>query len=229
VYFIDKKAVPLLADELGVFPEDIDWHPRNNDVGWMFLDHLLATNDVRIAIEVATECKGFEIANWVNERSLKSREMRDSVEIVGPRGARHRVTIVPDGYFCLNDGQYEYHNFLEVDMGTETGRSSKFGRRDFSRKIRGYLGYYNSGKYQQKYDPDQEYDDLPMRVLTVTTGRKRMANLKQVTENVLKEAKSASAGSLFWFTTFEMVTPETVLSEPIWEVAGQDGRAQLVW
>ena len=148
--------------------------------------------------------------------------MRDSVEITGPEGARIRATIIPDGYFCLHDGKYVYHNFLEVDMGTETAKSSKFGRRDFSRKILGYLAYYNSGLYQRKYGPEQQDEELPMRVLTVTTSPKRMTSLKAV-------AEAAGAGKQFWFTTFDRLDSETVLHEPIWEVAGREKLHSLIW
>jgi hypothetical protein len=221
VYFIDKKSVPLLADELGVFPEDIDWHPRNNNVGWMFLDHLLATNDVRIAIEVAAENKSLKLSKWSDEKTLKSREMRDSVVIVGPNGSRIKASIVPDGHFCLEGEDSEYHHFLEVDMGTETGLSSKFGRRDFSRKIRGYIAYWKHGLYQKKYDPQHQHDNLPMWVLTITTGPKRLANLKAV-------AESAGAHDSFYFTTFDRVVAKSVLTEPIWEIAGFNGHYPLL-
>ena len=222
VYFIDKNAVPLLAEALSVFSEDIDWHPRENNVSWMFLDHLLATNDVRIAIEVAAHNAGYRLSDWLDEKTLKSREMRESVEIVGPTGVRIKATVIPDGFFCLNVGDYEYFNFLEVDMATETGKSTKFGRRDFSRKIHAYLAYYESGLYERKYDPEQRYEEFPMRVLTVTTGLKRMANLKEVSED-------AGAGQQFWFTTFDQISPASILNKPIWEIAGQEGRFPLVW
>ena len=154
VYFIDKNAIPLLAKQYGVFREDIDWHPRDNNVTWMFLDHLLATNDVRIAIEVAAAYAGYSLTKWLDEKTLTRKDMRDSVEIVGPKGARIKATVIPDGFFVLDTGDHHYFNFLEVDLGTETGRSSKFGRRDFSRKILAYLAYYESGIYAQKYDPE---------------------------------------------------------------------------
>jgi hypothetical protein len=222
VYFIDRKAVSLLASELNVFQEDIDWHPRDNNVRWMFLDHLLATNDVRIAMEVAAASSGYELTDWLDDKTLKSREMRDSVEIVGPKGARAQATIVPDGYFRLDAGEYDYFGFLEVDMGTETGKSSKFGRRDFSRKILAYQEYYRSGLYQQKYDPDNRYEEFRMLVLTVTTSPRRMVNLKAV-------AEASGARDVFWFTTFDQVTPTSVLEKPIWMIAGQEGNFPLVW
>jgi len=216
VYFIDKGAIPLLADAYDVFHEEIDWSPRENKVTWRFLDHWLATNDVRIAIEVAVGEEGLVLQRWLDEKTLKSREMKESVEIRSSGGRTTMATIVPDGYFKLSDGEYEYHHLLEADRGTETVQSAKFGRRDFTRKIRGYLAYYASGRYEAKYGARS------MRVLIVTTSRKRMANLRALTERV-------GGGEQFWFTTFDEISPNTVLTEPIWEKAGHVGAHPLIW
>lgn len=216
VYLLDRKAIPLLASEYGVFEEDIDWSPRNNKLAQRFLDHLLSMNDVRIAIEVGAGKQGIQLLHWLDEKTLKSREMKDSVEITGSEGQITKATIVPDGYFALTDGVYDYHNLLEIDMGTETGISDKFNRRTFARKIRGYLAYYDSGKYAKKYGA------TAMTVLTVTTGQARMSNLKKIAERL-------DGDEMFWFTTFDQVSPETVLTVPIWTVAGQKGFHPLVW
>ena len=66
------------------------------------------------------------------------------------------------------------------------------------------------------------YEEFPMLVLTVTTSPKRMSNLKKVAED-------SGAGEVFWFTTFDQVTPRSVLDERIWEIAGQDGCHSLIW
>ena len=154
--------------------------------------------------------------------TLKSVEMRDSVELRSPTGAPLKVTIVPDGYFFLNADGYDYHYFLEVDMGTETAKSSKFGRRDFSRKMLGYQAYWKSGLYDKRYDPEGKYEGLPIQVLTVTTSEARVATLKRV-------AEEARAGEQFCFTTFGRISPETVLVAPIWSVAGKEGLHSLIW
>ena len=128
-----------------------------------------------------------------------------------PVKAPIKVKIVPDGYFVLHDGEYEYHNFLEIDMGTETARSSRFGRNDYTRKILGYQAYHRSGKYRRHFDPDGMYDELPMRILTVTTSLKRLATLKAAAEAV-------GAGAQFWFTTFRR-------SQPIRSSTSQSGKS----
>ena len=211
----------MLAEEYGVFPEEITWKPKDNNVRWMFLEHLLTTNDVRIAIELAAEQHGYALHRWLDDMTLKSVEMRDSVTIYGPSGAPLKVTLVPDGYFFLTTGGYDYHYFLEVDMGTETAKSSKFGRRDFSRKMLGYQAYYESGLYDEKYDPEGKYKGLPMQVLTVTTSEARLTTLKRV-------AEEAGAGESFGVTTFGRLSAETVLTAPIWSVAGKEGVHSLI-
>ena len=94
-------------------------------------------------------------------------------------------------YFLLTDGEYDYHHFLEVDMGTES-------RKKFSGKITRYLAYYETGSYQKKYNTNV------MRILTVTTSQKRMKNLKELTEKL-------EGDSQFWFSTFQDVMPGTVV------------------
>jgi hypothetical protein len=58
-------------------------------------------------------------------------------------------------------------------------------------------------------------------VLTVTTGERRLANLKKITEE-------AGGKSRFWFTTFEQLTSNTALNQPIWQIAGREGEYSLV-
>ena len=55
-----------------------------------------------------------------------------------------------------------------------------------------------------------------LRVLTVTTSEKRLSNLKLVTE-------SAGGRELFWSSTFDQATAESVSTDPIWQVAGEGG------
>lgn len=85
VYYLDRRGAELLASLRGVSQKEIDWKARDNNVGWMFLEHLLATNDVRIAIELSASQCGAVIEEWLDERTLKRREMRDTVEIQGQR------------------------------------------------------------------------------------------------------------------------------------------------
>lgn len=216
VYFLDISGARLVCEVLGIDMEDLDWHPRDNTVSHLFLEHLLATNDVRIAITTAVQQHGWTIETWHDDRTLKRTHAKDAVTITGPQGGQQRVAVIPDGYFYLKASEYDYHHFLEIDMSTTTGQSSVWGRRDWAKKILAYLEYHRSGKYAERYDTQS------MRVLTVTTTQKRLRNLKAITEKTGGKAR-------FWFTTFERVAAGDVLTTPIWEVAGKDGLHTLTW
>ena len=212
VYMLTEQSAQLIADRLDVDRDEIDWHPRHNKVSHLFLTHLLQTNDVRIALDRAAQRNAWTIERWLDDRTLKSRHAKDYVEIAGPRGGKRKVVIVPDGYFALDIGKPQVgHFFLELDRRTETVASPTWNRRDWVRKIHTYLGYYRSGGFEKRYKARN------LRILTVTTGERRAANMKQATE-------SAGGNKMFWFTTFEQATdPERVLTDSIWQIAGTPG------
>lgn len=208
IYFLAPRGAAYLADLQGLFPELFDWREGEYHVGWPFLDHLLATNDVRIALTCATHVRDLTLSIWRDDRTLKRDHAKDYVVLTGPQGGTKRATVIPDGYFVLEMGAYRHHHFLEVDRRTETGAAKTWGQRDWARKIAAYIEYHGSGKYLERYGTRS------MRVLTVTTGERRLANLKAITEKI-------GGKSRFWFTTFDRITPETVLTAPIWHVAGR--------
>ena len=83
------------------------------------------------------------------------------------------------------------------------------------------MAYYRSGRCAARYGTDR------IRALTVNeggrtgAGRRRLANLKRVTEE-------AGGRGRFWFGSLLDVASDDVLSAPIWQVAGSTQPAQLV-
>jgi hypothetical protein len=55
----------------------------------------------------------------------------------------------------------------------------------------------------------------------VTTGERRLANMMDQTER-------AGGQELFYFTTFDKVSPATVLAQPIWQPAGTHRSTEAV-
>jgi hypothetical protein len=213
VYFLDEKGADLVARRLELFREDLDWEPQENQVSHLFLDHLLDTNSVRIAISLAAGQKGWSIETWLDDRTLKQQQRKDQeyVIIVGPQGGKHKVAVVPDGYFVLKAEQRRLYAVLEIDRRTVTGQASAWGKKDWARKVRAYVAYWDSGLYEKRYQTTS------LRVLTVTTGEKRLGNLKAISEKV------APGKKWFWFTTFDQATPDKILSEAIWQRASEAG------
>jgi hypothetical protein len=215
VHFLSKEGAAFLVDEIGVEPQELDWKRSDNNVSWLFLSHLLSTNDVRIAIVRAAHAHGWTLEAWLDDRTLKKAEL-DYVEIGDGSGPRRRAAVVPDGYFALSDGTYIYHHFLELDRGTVTADAAARDKRDWARKVQIYLEYYRSGKFQARYRTKS------CRILTVTTSPARLATLKRTTE-------AAGGRTRFWFTTLDQVEPDRVLTQPIWSAAASDSQHSLVW
>jgi curved DNA-binding protein CbpA len=130
------------------------------------------------------------------------------VQVDTSGGARRKIAVIADAYFVLNLGDKRAHFFLEVDRATEANK--RWGMR-----VQAYRNYTESGKYTERYGTRS------LRVLTVTIGAKRMANLESTTQK-------AGGGTMFWFTTLEHVQPGEFLNEPVWEVVGQRGSYKLI-
>lgn len=221
VYFLDKKGKEVLCRQYGLDPKEIEWEPRQNTVGEPFIEHLLQTNDIRVSVTVGAQQQSFILANWLDDRTLRKQQNRDYVVLHGPKGTKpRRVAVVPDGYFHLQTPQYEFHFVLETDRRTVVGQYSRWGGKDWSRKVKAYIAYFTPPAPNQPSIYEQRFGTSKLRVLTVTTGQTRLANLKRITEQ-------AGGRERFWFTTFDRLTPETVLTEPIWQKAGATGQFRL--
>jgi hypothetical protein len=182
---------------------EISWRRSQNHVSSPFLEHTLMINDVRLAIERTAGQGGYRIETWLREEELKAAP--DKVWIETTPGRRRRLALVPDAYFRLAWERKRASFFLEADRATET-----HGR--WRQKVLCYLSYLRSGAYLQRYGSNC------LRVITVTSGERRLANLLDTT------AQACEAGSqgLFWFATLDDVSPETMLEAPIWRVPGEE-------
>ncbi len=204
LYVLDKRGAELLRGQLGLV---IEWHPVHNEVSTQFLEHLVAINDVRIAVTTGCQEKAeLEVLQWVGESDLKADYDRVTIRLT--TGKHKTVSLIPDSYFALSTPLGQSHCFLELDRGTMTVKR-------FKEKILAYQQYYKTGLYQERYQTRS------LRVLTVTTSQTRASNLKQAAEELQGKQR-------FWFTTLEQVYSHAILTAPIWQVATQSGTRPLV-
>jgi Replication-relaxation len=210
VYRLGRKGAALVASERGIAPDELPYWGKGDDrdhrtsrPSFLFLDHTLAINDVRISIVQAASACGYRIEKWLDEAQLKSAEMKEHVEVKGEQGRSTRVPVIPDAYFVLHLGDRRTHLFLELDRATMTN-----GR--WKTRVLAYLAYLSSGRHRERYG----MHSLP-RVLVVTTGEQRLLHLKKATAQ-------AGGQDLFWFTTMDQVTAKSVLSSPIWRLASDE-------
>ena len=200
LYLLDARGADLLAQRLGSDRGEIHWRASHNKVSSLFLGHILMINDVRIALFLAAESAGHHIERWLTQEEISASP--DHVCLSGANGS-HRVAVIPDSYFCLHLGSRRAHFFIEADRATVSNKR-------WARRVSAYLEHVRSSQYLRHHGAHC------LRVLTVTTGVKRLANLKSTTER-------AGGGPMFWFATLGEVTVDAVLHRPIWRVAGQEG------
>lgn len=210
VYVLDELGATLVASQLGVDRAEVDWQPKQNQVGHQFVTHTLAVNDFRVAISLLAEAGYFDVVEWISEAEFRTVSMRSRVPF-RMRGARI-MRNYPDGYFrlALPEAAQEAHFFLETDQGTMSNAS-------WQEKVQAYKEFRLRGL------SEMHFGTRNFRVLTPTTSRRRMRNLKRATEH-------AGGDHFFWFSCQDRVDiwePTRILGS-IWEIATQDGEFSLL-
>ena len=167
------------------------------------MEHTLRINDFRIAVVMAAEAQGSTVSEWADETTLKSMQ----IQVRNPENTIVSLPFRPDGFFSLKMKDGAAYFFVEIDRGTMPARR-------FQDKVRAYRGCRQSGTSHRHFGTRN------FRVLTVTWGKKRLNNLVKATEE-------ARGDHRFWFTTFDAIQPERVLSARIWQATAQDGLRSL--
>lgn len=204
VYALDRRGADRLAELSGRDRAEIGWRPKNNQLGALFLEHLLAVNQFRVVIELLAAHNGWSIVRWLDDGTLRTPDAAHALPY-RQSGARRRP-IIPDGYFALQlpDVPNPFHFFLEVDRGTETNRT-------WAHKIEAYTTYLRAGHSTRALGAQN------FRVLCLVSSARRLANLQRVTT-------TANGKNLCWFLTQDQVDiwqPTRVLDR-IWQVAGYE-------
>ncbi|MBK8903074.1 MAG: replication-relaxation family protein [Anaerolineaceae bacterium] len=194
VYTLDKRGADVAASKKRIDLANFKWrgHPR-----WLTLVHDLAINDFRLDVrEACQKNPQFSVKRWISEYELSQ---------ISPR--------IPgrlDSFFILqreNDHQGGRTEQLALHLEIDTGNHSI--NRLMKRKVKPILRYFGSDKYLNQFGVRAGV------CLIVTNSEKRLHNLKQAIE------ENRGKG-LFYLTTAEAVSAQTVLTEPIWFLAGSD-------
>ena len=94
-------------------------------------------------------------------------------------------------------------------MGSED--NPRFARE----KVRPGVAYLNSKQYLERFG--QQYG----RYLVVTSGERRMRNMKV-------QAERNGGKNLFYFSTFGDIRSGTILTEPVWRLAGHQELRSII-
>ncbi len=202
IYWLDKRGAEIVASLEGLSPKEFSWRQEPR---WFQIEHDLAVNDFRLDLEQA--CRDYpqvKLETWIPESEFWAYPNRVEYVYNGEKMYRY---IRPDGFFMLRTDQHRICYLLEVDRSTED--NPRFLRE----KILPGLAYTKSQVYKERFG---HYSG---RWLVVTTGGRRMANM-------LLQARHAETKGEFYFTTFDQISPQTLLFNPIWRRADRTSRRQ---
>jgi hypothetical protein len=204
-YLLGRRAAQLLVERLGVQPSLRVGRRDSRTLRSPFIEHTCTVNDVRIAITLGVTDAGCTLQSWLREDELKASRTR----VKGERSLTMAgaTAIIPDAAFSLRRGPRQARFLLEVDRATESNVR-------WAQRVRNYMALLSHERVSQRLG------SYP-RILVVTTGPARLEHLKTATEDAGGQAQ-------FWFTFFSRVQPDTVLTKPIWRVAGRQGDHVLV-
>ena len=193
LYTLGQRGQEVLLQEFQYEPEHIRRFPKT--LAWRFVDHRIQINEVRVAVSLACQIKGFRLETWLDETVFRAKP--EYVSLPDKHGKAAQKPVYPDAYFRLTVPQGQAHFFLELDRATEQ-------RSKFRPQVEVYEAYTRSGLYERRFHTRS------LRILIVTTTPQRLKNLKEVT-------RTAGGDRKYWFTTFDRIRPDTVLTEAIWE------------
>ena len=148
---------------------------KNHGVGRVFLDHALMVSDVMVEIELACRKSGRVRLLWGNELPVSGTLPRPFRWRVKLKNGRKRG-VIPDRVFTLesmdqNGANQRAFFFLEADRGTTPVLRTDMSQNSMYRKFLSYEATWTQAVHQKQFGFHR------FRVLTVTTGTKRVASL----------------------------------------------------
>jgi hypothetical protein len=205
IYWLDKKGLEVVASLDGTPPSEFSWRKEPR---WFQVEHDLTVNTFRLElVEACNQDSHIALESWIPESEFWA--YPDSVTY-SYQDRKITRKMRPDGFFILNTGKSRIRYLLEIDRSTEDNP------RFFREKILPGLAYLKSKAYEERFGHRSG------RWLVVTTGERRLRNM-------LSQAKRAKTEGLFYFTTFDALSPETILNAHIWHRADRDDTVPLVF
>lgn len=201
IYLLNRRGAKELA---ALNSQPFKLFPWRKKPRFAQIRHDLKVNDMRLIFcQTAQQDPELTLNEWIPEGEFLSRP--DKISYRNGQNKERSRLMRPDGFFTIQkkhkNGVFAF--LVEVDMGTED--NPRFGRE----KVRPGIAYLKSDAYKQRFGLSYG------RWLVITTGGRRMNNMKSQTERI-------GGNGLFYFTTFEALTAEAVFRKPIWFWAGQD-------
>lgn len=221
IVHLDKAGADIVAGHLQVDPAELRWKEKSRTPkDYYFLNHFLAINDFRIALQQACENSLVNLLGFIpesyGEKTSKggvTKYIRDVVCDIKTR--RESIGHTPDAVFALQKDGKSALFFLEIDRGTETVSDADKG---VLKCVRFYLNYLADGKYQ-RYAGDFGCAEFKgFRALIITTSDTRLKNCRLAA----KSLEFPVQGKRFvWVSTYERINKDGPL-EQVWQSLDAD-------
>ena len=212
VYALGDKGADLLAEKSGVDRGKIKWNEKNKEIKDRHIQHTLMISNFRVCLELAL--RDLPDTNFLFWEKENPKELKDYVYIKDLQGRGIKASIVPDGFFGIQDPKGKMYWFMEADQSTMTNAR-------FFKKMRAYWNWWRQGRHSKRFGIKA------FRVLTITKSEQRKENLRRITQ----QADDKQRGSpMFWFATekkYSIQRPESIL-EAIWQTPKDDSYHSLL-
>lgn len=203
LYSVGKAALPLVARRLDMeLPEVTRLHRRHKTP--TFIEHTLSIVDIWINLRKAVALR----EDMVVQLWLAEMQCRHEWEIRSEGSKWRKEVFKPDAFFRLErtgDGALRDF-FIEADLGHTSAQQ-------FTGKLLTHARYLESGLF------DQTFGNESFHTLVVTTGERRLKNLKQLA--------ALHNPSPFWFSTFERIAKDSLLAA-VWNSPDTDDAMPLL-
>lgn len=195
IYFLGKKAVNIVSEQLKIPPEEVKKKIQSTQKpSSLFLNHSLLVSEARMKLNEAFNTNGIRVSFWLSDLDCV-----DHFRYENDQGRIIKRHFKPDGYCQFIYAQKIYSLFLEVDTG-------EMGHKRISHKVKIYQEYKELGLCTQRFGLTN------FRILFVVNSQIRAKSLKSTLEadhrkNTwfvdLKDLTSDSIFKKHWHKTFE--------------------------
>jgi hypothetical protein len=173
--------------------------PRRLDrLDHVFVDHDLKAGalwaNLRAQLRGRRGCRWL----WLGERELRAKRMR-------VRSGDYWLPFLPDAYFEVTYPNGDVQCALvEVDMGTLTARR-------FARKVQAFEIALDDDVFHRHFKRDD------FEILVLTSSKRRLEALRHVAARMVPGGRR----DLYWFATFEALSPATFVKTSWLDQDGQ--------
>lgn len=210
IYWLTSEGAEIVAGGSNQDWSDFRWQKQLRPD---LIEHNRLVNDFSLdVLEAIGLAPDLSLYLMVNESVFRSDS--DRVTFQTQTGKRAQRNIIPDRFFIIEreDEPKPFRSRLLLELDLATHPNNRFA----DQKILPGIAYLHSDAYLQRFGSNSG------RWLVVTTSLRRLAYLKETAE------RAAGRDSMLWyFTTFEQVSAESVLTAPIWLPGGKEAPIAL--